>query len=141
MFSNLTHIFFTLLACVQTNFEKLKLKMADFSPFLLTEIEKIFDFMIFFKIKCAWEVLPKFKKNCYICPCLQQSSGTLKCLTYGYFVCFIRPDEYLLHQWMSFCHALHMHLLQSSHKSCEVFVSIKFKIRYTYFTPTFPVIT
>ena len=43
-FSNHTHIFLTLLACVQTNFEKFKFKMADLLPFLFAEIDKIFEF-------------------------------------------------------------------------------------------------
>ena len=33
---------------------------------------------------------------------------------------FVCPDEYLQHQWIFFSDTLHMHLLQSSHESCEV---------------------
>ena len=33
---------------------------------------------------------------------------------------FVRPDEYLQHQWIFFSDTLHMHVLQSSHESCEV---------------------
>ena len=32
----------------------------------------------------------------------------------------VRPDEYLQHQWIFVSDTLHMHLLQSSHESCEV---------------------
>ena len=33
---------------------------------------------------------------------------------------FVRPDEYLQHQWIFVSDNLHMHLLQSSHESLQL---------------------
>ena len=90
--------FLTLLACVQTNFEKLK--MSDFITIF-----------VFRTIKCAREVLPKFlifsKSSRYI---RAMPFGTFKykmadLLTFLFtqidqiFKKFVCPDEYLKHQW------------------------------------------
>ena len=72
-----THALTTILPWILWSFVRIKFKIADLSPFLFSQIAKIFE-------------------N------------------------FVRPDEYLQHQWILFSDTLHMHLLQSSHKSCEV---------------------
>ena len=39
---------------------------------------------------------------------------------YKIFENFVRPDQYLQHQWIFCCDTLHMHFLQPSYESCEV---------------------
>ena len=73
-FRNFTHAETTIRPWILRSFVRIKLKMADLSPFLLSQIDKIFE-------------------N------------------------FVRPDEYIQHQWIFVSDNLHMHLLQSSHES------------------------